>query len=111
MERIHYSISLTRVCSTHAAGRRLRPDEVPSVNLPVFTTSDTRWTPRRPLRERICATPHNDEDNRCDDCPSRRDEATQVGHSDANAGVKHSSVTNIQLLNAKIRELEQQEFG
>ena len=44
----------TRVCSSHfvqAAGRRLQPDEVPSLNLLVLT-SVARSTPRRPPKER-----------------------------------------------------------
>ena len=98
------------ICSAHfvrAAGRRLRSDEVPSVNLPVLATSVTRLTPRRP-RERVYATPHNDVEDSGDDGPSsRKDVATQVDDAGAATVVEH---VNVQLLNTKIRELEQQQF-
>ena len=58
----------------------------------------------------MCATPHNNEDDSCDDGPSRRDIATQVSDSNVDTVVESSSVMNIQLLNPEIRELEQQEF-
>ena len=77
----------TRICSAHfvrAAGRRLRSDEVPSVNLPVLATSVTKLTPRRPPRERVYATLHNDVENSGDDGPSsRKDVATQVDYTGA----------------------------
>ena len=45
----------TRVCSIHfvnATGRRLRPDEVPTLYMPVFSTSVSLSAPRKPPRNR-----------------------------------------------------------
>ena len=42
----------TRVCSEHfvdSRGRKLRPDEVPTLNLPLLTTNVSQPAPRRPL--------------------------------------------------------------
>ena len=51
--------SYTLVCSSHfdqVARRQLRPDEVPSLNLPVLT-SVAKCTPRRPPKERAFQEP------------------------------------------------------
>ena len=45
----------TRVCSNHfvnATGRRVRPDEVPTLYMPVLSTSVSLLAPRKPPRNR-----------------------------------------------------------
>lgn len=110
--------SHTRICSSHfiqATGRLLRPDEVPSQNLPVLTTSASMLTPRRPPRERpfesVSLRTDSEDHDGTNETPSVRDAYTQVGESAINGeGELAMKVEKIELLRTKISELEQLKF-
>ena len=56
----------TRVCSDHfvsAAGRRLRPDEYPTKNLPVISTQVTVLKPRKAPKSRTIQVPSTNSDS------------------------------------------------
>lgn len=100
----------TRVCSVHfvrAAGRRLRPDEVPSLNLPVLATSAARPTTRRPPKER-CQPYRDVQEEECGGNDlSTTDVSTQtVSECQSESGFEE----RIELLQQKILVLEQQRF-
>ena len=63
--------SNTQVCSDHfvsAAGRRLRPDEYPTRNLPVITAQSTASKPRKPPKVRTASSSSSNSD-----CSSEED--------------------------------------
>ena len=106
--------SYTRVCSSHfvqAAGRRLRPDEVPSLNLPVLT-SVARSTPRRPKERAFQSMSPRVDSEAEDSCTSTRDAFTQVENISTNATEGELALRgeSTELLKAKVIVLEKQVF-
>ena len=107
--------SYTRVCSSHfvqAAGRRLRPDEVPSLNLPVLT-SVAKSTPRRPPKERAFQGMSTRVDSEAEDsCTYTRNAFTQVENVSTNVAEEELALMgeSMELLKAKVIMLEKQQF-
>ena len=95
----------TRICSDHfvnAAGRRLRPDEYPSVNLPVLSTTVCQPKPRKPPTLRPMAVEPIDE--------TTSEESNEVSLQVVDVGVQASddSQTTIVRLSQTISNLEEQ---
>ena len=95
----------TRICSDHfvnAAGRRLQPDEYPSVNLPVLSTTVCQPKPRKPPTLRPMAVEPIDE--------TTSEESNEVSLQVVDVGVQASddSQTTIVRLSQTISNLEEQ---
>ena len=104
---INYS---TRVCSDHfvnAAGRLLRPDEYPSVNLPVLSITTSQAKPRKPPAVRI-VQPVDTSSNTSD---GRSCEEEPIQMIDAGIQVSDDSKNVIAELTKKISSLEEQLFA
>ena len=84
----------TRVCSDHfvnAAGRLLRPDEYPSVNLPVLSITTSQAKPRKPPAVRV-VKPVDASPSTCDeDSDERSEEEMSIQMIDAEIQVSDDS--------------------
>ena len=97
----------TRICSDHfvsAAGRLLRPDEYPSVNLPVLSTTTSQAKARKPPSMRVVQP--------ADTSPNTTDEETSeevpMQMTDAGVQVSDESKSVIAELSKKVLSLEEQ---
>ena len=97
----------TRICSDHffsAAGRLLRPDEYPSVNLPVLSTTTSQAKARKPPSMRVVQP--------VDTSPNTTDEETSeevpIQMTDAGVQVSDESKSVIAELSKKVSSLEEQ---
>ena len=106
--------SHTRICSCHfehAAGRRLRPDEVPSLYLPVLTTSRNKMAPRRPPRQRpfVHIVPDTNSEDSTDEQCEKYDKCTQVGESTTLIQSELATARgHVEGLKKQVKEQEQQ---
>ena len=97
----------TRICSDHfvsAAGRLLRPDEYPSVNLPVLSTTTSQAKARKPPSMRVVQP--------VDTSPNTTNEETSeevpIQMTDAGVQVSDESKSVIAELSKKVSSLEEQ---
>ena len=100
--------SSTRICSDHfvnAAGRRLRPDEYPSVNLPALSTTVCQPRPRKPPTLRSMTVEPTKEES--------YEELNEVSLQVADVGVQVSddSQAIIVRLSQSISNLEEQLYA
>ena len=89
-------LNSTRVCSEHfvnSKGRKLRPDEVPSLKLPLLPTQVTKPPPRRPLVRHELPERRGEKRKRSEDKDSR-----EVQYCDA--------TTNTEIIGIEIDEMQ-----
>ena len=104
----------TRVCSDHfvnAAGRLLRPDEYPSVNLPVLSITTSQAKPRKPPAVRV-VKPVDASPSTCnEDSDERSEEEMSIQMIDAEIQVSDDSKDVIAELSKKVSCLEEQLYA
>ena len=102
----------TRVCSNHfvnATGRRLRPDEVPTLYMPVLSTSVSLLAPRNPPRNRtadyVAPFTFAEDTDPSELCMCvRRDASTQTENSIITTERELQALKQIDLLQQQVNE-------
>ena len=76
--------SSTRVCSRHfigSKGHKLRPDEYPTLNLPILPTQVTQPQRRKSPKKRVDSFSANDDDHQCSSALDDNEKCSKVNDS------------------------------